>query len=66
MHRKASLQIEAAAQGNLDRVPVELLTVESMAAWDWLGGTPIHAAARHGHLDQVPKAVITVDTMLLE
>jgi hypothetical protein len=57
---------EAAVQGHLDQVPAELLTVENMTMWNWLGVTPIHSAAKYGHLDQVPRDVITVDTMLLE
>ena len=55
----------AAIKGQLDQVPVELLTKENMLVPNKYGNTPLHLAAINGHLDQVPVEILTRENMLV-
>jgi len=56
---------EAAILGYLNRVPVHILTEQSLTLPDVLGQSPMHHAANLGRLHLVPKSCLTYDTMLV-
>ena len=56
---------QAAYNGHLDQVPVELLTKENMLLPDKEGFTPLQWAAIKVQLDQVPVEILTKENILL-
>ena len=55
----------AAMGGQLDQVPVEILTKENMLVPGNDGDTPLQQAAIKGQLDQVPVEILTKENMLV-